>query len=87
MLLKSNKRLKKAFGMNELGMIDFPVQFSNTRLSRLHYGDQLGCSRCFPHGWETINSRRSKVQRNWKVQRCTRWRYAKKRKNRSKEEL
>lgn len=73
MLLKSNRRLRKAFGVNEWGMTDFPVRFSNVRISRLHYGDQLGCSWCFPHGWETENSRESKVRRNWKDQRRTQW--------------
>ncbi|WP_343604844.1 phosphate ABC transporter substrate-binding protein [Fluviicola sp.] len=73
MLQKSNKRLRQAFGVNKWGLIDFPVRFSNTRISRLYFGDQRGCSRCFPHGWETDNSTISNRQRNWKKQRMKQW--------------
>lgn len=33
----------------------------------------MGCSYCFPHGCETINSKEIKFQRNWKKYRKTQW--------------
>lgn len=72
--VKSRKRLVRAFGENSLGMIDFPTgKFSNVRISRVIYGDNMGCSYCFPHGFETVNSTLSKQQRNWKKFRCNQW--------------
>jgi hypothetical protein len=71
--MKSAKKFKRAFGFNEFGIIDFPTKMSNVQLSRILYGDGSGCSRCFPHGWETINSTVCNNQRNWKKFRKTKW--------------
>lgn len=76
--MKHQKRMKKAFGSNEFGLVDFPIKISNVQISRISYGNEMGCSRCFPHGWETVNSTwfRNK-QRNWKCFRKTKWKAGK----------
>jgi len=66
-------RLIRAFGVNEYGFPDLPKKISGVKISRLLKGEEMGCSYCFPHGFETINSRYSKNQRNWKVQRKTQY--------------
>ena len=71
--MKKQKRMRKAFGINEFGLVDFPVKISNVRVSRIIYGNERGCSWCFPHGWETNNSTIVNRQRNWKRFRKTRW--------------
>lgn len=71
--MKRKKRFAKVFGVNEHGFADFPPKFSNVQISRILYGNLLGCSYCFPHGWETSNSTISKRQRNWKKFRKTKW--------------
>lgn len=72
--MKRECRLIKAFGVNEAGLADLPKKISGTRISRILIGEESGCSHCFPHGYETINSRISKQQRSWKKQRKTQWR-------------
>ena len=69
--MKKFKRFKDAFGLNEYGLIDFPVKISGIKISRIKLGEESGCSRCFPHGFETINF--TKPQRNWKTQRKLKW--------------
>jgi len=71
--MKKVKSLKKAFGVNEWGVIDYPIKISNVKVARVFYGEKTGCSRCFPHGYETINSTINNRQRNWKKFRKTRW--------------
>ncbi|MDN4014843.1 phosphate ABC transporter substrate-binding protein [Chryseobacterium gambrini] len=71
--MKKIKTLKKSFGSNEYGLIDFPKKISNVQISRILYGDEMGCSWCFPHGYKTINSKEIKFQRNWKKYRKTQW--------------
>ncbi|WP_336689938.1 MULTISPECIES: phosphate ABC transporter substrate-binding protein [unclassified Chryseobacterium] len=71
--MKKFKTLKKSFGSNEFGLIDFPKKISNVQISRILYGNEMGCSYCFPHGFETINSKEIKFQRNWKKYRKTQW--------------
>jgi len=71
--MKKLKTLRQAFGINEYGLIHFPKQISNVQVSRILYGDDMGCSYCFPHGYETINSKEIKFQRNWKKYRKTQW--------------
>lgn len=71
--MKNCKKLKDAFGLNELGMIDVPVKMSGIGFSRILYGEFMGCSRCFPHGYETINAKHNKYQRNWKKYRKLKW--------------
>lgn len=51
--MKRQKQMQKAFGINEFGLVDFPVKISNVQVSRIVYGNERGCSWCFPHGWET----------------------------------
>lgn len=71
--MKKFKSLRQAFGTNEYGLINFPKIISNVQISRILYGEEMGCSRCFPHGYETINSKEIKFQRNWKKYRKTQW--------------
>jgi hypothetical protein len=70
---KKEKWFTKAFRTNEWGMADFPVKISNVRISRIIYGDYMGCSWCFPHGYETVNSTIANRQRNSKKFRKTKW--------------
>lgn len=71
---KHRSGLRKTFGLIEdYGLIDFPKKISGTKISRALYGNRLGCSWCFPHGWEVVNSKESKYQRNWKSFRKTQW--------------
>jgi hypothetical protein len=74
--MKRQKQMQKAFGINELGLVDFPVKISNIQVSRIVYGNDRGCSWCFPHGFETNNSTISNRQRSWKCFRRTRWKAA-----------
>lgn len=71
--MKKIKTLKKSFGYNEFGLVDFPKKISNVQISRILYGNEMGYSYCFPHGYETINSKEIKFQRNWKKYRKTQW--------------
>ncbi|MGH1519973.1 phosphate ABC transporter substrate-binding protein [Chryseobacterium sp. JK1] len=71
--MKKSKKLKRIFGINENGLIDFPKKISGTSISRIKYGNELGCSRCFPHGFEVKNATYYKFQRSWKKYRKTRW--------------
>ncbi len=64
--MKEKKLFVDAFGLNEFGLIDFPVKISNVRVSRILHGDERGCGYCFPHGWETSNSTIANGQRSWK---------------------
>lgn len=45
--MKKQKQMQKAFGINEFGLVDFPVKISNVQVSRIVYGNERGCSRCF----------------------------------------
>lgn len=71
--MKREWRLKKAFGENEVGITDLPKKVSGVTISRIIIGEETGCSRCFPHGYETINSHIYNRQRSWKKQRKTKW--------------
>ena len=71
--MKKEARLIKAYGGNEYRFADVPNKVSGVTISRILIGEESGCSWCFPHGYETINSRYGKYQRNWKVQRKTQW--------------
>lgn len=72
--MKNCKIFKKAFGLNAFELIDYPSKISNIKVSRLKNGNKMGCSRCFPHGFETINSTIVNRQRNWKKFRKTKHR-------------
>lgn len=65
--------VRQRFGFNEYGLIDFPNKISGTQISRILYGDEMGCSLCFPHGYEVMNAKYTKFQRNWKKYRKTQW--------------
>jgi hypothetical protein len=67
------KILRQTFGINEYGGTDFPGKISGVRISRILYGDEMGCSRCFPHGFEVVNAKHTKYQRNWKKYRKSQW--------------
>jgi len=69
--MKHFKKFKKAFGVDDYGMIAFPKKISNTKISRIQNTDKMGgCSFCFPHGIECTNSKWSKLTRNWKKHRA-----------------
>ena len=67
--MKEKKIFIKAFGLNELGYVDFPRKISNVKIARIELGEIMGCSWCFPHGFETINSSYYKHRKNWKFHR------------------
>jgi len=69
--MKKFRRFKRAFGLDEYGFVDFPKKISGTQLSRINIGEEMGCSWCFPHGYETVNY--TVPERNWKSQRKTQW--------------
>lgn len=71
--MKREWRLIKAFGRNEAGLADLPAKRSGIMISRVLIGEDSGCSRCFPHGYEVVNSTLNNRQRNWKRYRKTRW--------------
>ncbi len=72
--MKHYKKLKKAFGLNQSGFVDFPSKFSNTKISRIQNSDNRGgCTWCFPHGIDTSNSKISKLTKNWKSYRSFQW--------------
>ena len=71
--MRKETRLKKAFGKNEDGLADLPKKISGTKISRIVIGEDSGCSWCFPHGLETINSNILNRQRCWKRQRKMPW--------------
>ena len=72
--MKKEVRLINAYGENEYELADLPSKVSGVFIARILTGEEMGCSRCFPHGYETINSRDAKQQRSWKRQRKTQWR-------------
>ena len=72
--MKNYKKLKRAFGLNEMGLIDFPRKISNIQISRIVNHEKMGgCSFCFPHGFETTNATSAKNTRSWKNHRLKQW--------------
>lgn len=71
--MRREYRLIKAYGKNEVGLADVPSKVSGVSVSRIIIGEETGCSHCFPHGPETINSHIGNRQRSWKKQRKTQW--------------
>lgn len=68
--MKKGKTIKRMFGTDEYGFEMIPAKISNIRVARIQFGDERGCSYCFPHGWETSNSTRfTNAQRSWKKYR------------------
>jgi hypothetical protein len=63
--------LNKLFGSYEYAeeFADLPEKISGTVLSRFLIGEELGCTRCFPHGNELSNSHLANRQRSWKKHR------------------
>jgi hypothetical protein len=76
--MKNTKKLADAFEKNDFGLVDFPTKFSNVQISRLLFGEIMGCSYCFPHGYETTNATILKRQRSWKKYRKQRWKEGRK---------
>lgn len=74
--MKNRATLRRRFGVDEDGFELLTGKYSNVRVSRLLNGDMMGCSYCFPHRHETINSHYANQQRNWKKYRKTQWRTA-----------
>ncbi len=68
-------RIKNTFDYNEYGIADISMKIGNRRISRIHNFMKMGgCSYCFPHGIECINSTASKRRnRNWKLYRMRQW--------------
>jgi hypothetical protein len=71
--MKREYRLIKAYGRTEYDIADIPTKISGTRISRITLGEDIGCSFCFPHGYDTINSHIKNRQRNWKRNREQQW--------------
>ena len=72
--MKTNKKFRKAFGINEFDLINFPAKISNIKISRIQNSEKRGgCTICFPHGFETTNSTISNNQKNWKKFRKNQW--------------
>jgi len=67
--VKEKKVFIKSFGLNEFNRVDFPRKISNVQISRIEFGVQMGCSWCFPHGYETANATILKNRKNWKFKR------------------
>lgn len=65
--------LIKAFGVNDFGLVDFPVKISSVKVSRLENWLEGGCEWGFPHGYETNNATSAKNWRNWKHHRKQQW--------------
>ncbi len=71
---KGRGKIKKVIGKTAEGLPDMPLKISNVKLSRIVHGEERGCSRCFPHGVETDNSKAGKNRRSWKNHRKTKYR-------------
>jgi hypothetical protein len=71
--MKKESKLKKAYGVSEAGLADLPKKVSGITVSRIVHGEESGCSYCFPHGVETVNSKFGKIQRSWKEHRKKQW--------------
>lgn len=67
--MKEKKVFIKAFGLNEFGYLDVPRKMSNVKIERLELGELMGCSWCFPHGFETTNASCFKNRKSWKFYR------------------
>ncbi len=65
--------MSSPFSIDEYGFEEIPIKFSNVQLSRIQNGGEMGCSYCFPHGMDTVNSRWKNRQRSWKSYRHTKW--------------
>ena len=62
--------LKAAYGRDELGLADLPSHLGSACFARYLYASERGgCTRCFPHGFETSNSTDRKNRRSWKCRR------------------
>ena len=72
--MKSRSTLKRRYGVDEYGFDLIFGKYSGTRISRELNGSMMGCSYCFPHGHETVNSHYVNLQRSWKKHRKTQWR-------------
>lgn len=66
----------KAFGFIEEGEPDVPSRRGSAFISRLSNGAAMGCTWCFPHGWETRNATLMKDYRCWKRYRKKQYRPA-----------
>ncbi len=74
-LRRKRSLLARAFGTDDFGFPDLPKKMGNVAVARVaHMRDRGGCSRCFPHGFETLNSKFCKNRRSWKYHRRTRYR-------------
>lgn len=72
--MKTSAKLKKSFGVDpETGYDLLSNKVSGTKISRELLYRHVGCSYCFPHGFETINSTIGNSQRSWKKYRKTQY--------------
>lgn len=72
--MKTCAKLRKSFGVDpDTGFDLLSGKVSGTKVSRELLYRIVGCSRCFPHGYETINSTYKNSQRNWKRWRKTQY--------------
>lgn len=45
--MKKTKTLRKKFGFNEYGLIDFPKKISGVQISRIMHGNDMGAHTVF----------------------------------------
>jgi len=70
----NNSGPRRAFGVDENGLLLLPHGIGNVTLARIeHAADRGGCTRCFPHGFETSNATSKKNRRSWKNHRKTQY--------------
>lgn len=71
--MKKEYHLINAFGKNEDGLAEMPQKISGITVARIVIGEESGCSYCFPHGYETVNSHIANRQKSWKRHRKSQW--------------
>jgi hypothetical protein len=65
--MKDNKKLKKAFGVNEYEFAEISIKISNVKISRFkNYKKMGGCPFSFPHGVDCTNGTVHKKFKSWK---------------------
>lgn len=58
--------LIEVFGKTDGNLPDLPEKVGNVKVARVLHGDAMGCSWCFPHGFESGNATWNKNRRSWK---------------------
>lgn len=72
--MSKEQTLIKAFGMDDYYFANIIIKHSNVRISRIFNGQLMGCTFCFPHGYDNVNHRHTKDLKCWKRYRKHQWR-------------